>query len=63
MEEQPDQAPALHRRASEWYERNGLAADAIRHALTARDFERFGRGLNGFTRQDLLCDSPPTMSG
>lgn len=30
----------LHRRASEWYEHNGLAADAIHHALAAKDFER-----------------------
>ena len=40
MAEQPDQVPALHRRASEWYERNGSPADAIRHALAAEDFER-----------------------
>ena len=40
MAEQPDQVPALHRRASEWYEQNGSAADAIRHALAAEDFER-----------------------
>ena len=40
MAEQPDQVPALHRRASEWYEQNGSAADAIRHALAAGDFER-----------------------
>ena len=40
MTEQPDQVPALHRRASEWYEQNGSAADAIRHALAAEDFER-----------------------
>ena len=46
MEEQPDRVPALHRRASEWYERNGLPADAIRHALAARDFER---------ATDLVC--------
>jgi LuxR family transcriptional regulator, maltose regulon positive regulatory protein len=38
--EQPDQVPALHRRASEWYEQNGSAADAIRHALAGGDFER-----------------------
>jgi LuxR family maltose regulon positive regulatory protein len=38
--EQPDQVPALHRRASEWYEQNGSAADAIHHALTGADFER-----------------------
>ncbi|MCA1706891.1 MAG: LuxR C-terminal-related transcriptional regulator, partial [Actinobacteria bacterium] len=40
MEEQPGHAPALHRRASEWYEQNGLPSDAIRHALAAEDFER-----------------------
>ena len=40
MEEQPDQIPTLHRRASEWYEQNGSAADAIHHALAGGDFER-----------------------
>ena len=40
MAEQPDQVSALHQRASEWYEHNGSAADAIRQALAAKDFER-----------------------
>ncbi|MFA9435209.1 MAG: tetratricopeptide repeat protein, partial [Deltaproteobacteria bacterium] len=40
MEEQPDRVPTLHRRASEWYENNGLPADAVRHALAAEDFVR-----------------------
>ena len=40
IDEQPDQVPILHQRASEWYEQNGSAADAIRHALAAEDFER-----------------------
>jgi LuxR family maltose regulon positive regulatory protein len=40
MEEQHNQVPTLHRRASEWYERNGLPSDAVRHALAAEDFER-----------------------
>ncbi len=39
-EEQPDHVPILHRRACEWYEQNGLRADAIRHALAAEDFAR-----------------------
>ena len=39
LDEDPDQLPVLHRRASEWYEENGLRPDAIRHALCARDFE------------------------
>jgi len=40
MAEQPDLVATLHRRASEWYEQNGSAADAIRHALAAEDFAR-----------------------
>jgi LuxR family maltose regulon positive regulatory protein len=39
LDEQPDQMPVLHRRASEWYEDNGSRSDAIRHALCAEDFE------------------------
>jgi LuxR family maltose regulon positive regulatory protein len=37
---QPEQLPILHRRASEWYEQNGFADEAIEHALRAEDFER-----------------------
>jgi len=40
LEEQPGQIPLLHKRASVWYEKNNLPAEAIRHALAARDFER-----------------------
>jgi LuxR family transcriptional regulator, maltose regulon positive regulatory protein len=40
LDEQKDQISSLHQRASEWHERNGSAADAIHHALAARDFER-----------------------
>ncbi len=40
MAEQPALVATLHRRASVWYEQHGSAADAIRHALAAADFER-----------------------
>jgi LuxR family maltose regulon positive regulatory protein len=40
IDEQPDQVNDLHQRASNWYERNGSAAEAIHHALAAKDFER-----------------------
>jgi LuxR family maltose regulon positive regulatory protein len=40
LEEQPGQIPLLHGRASAWYEQNNQLAEAIRHALAARDFER-----------------------
>ena len=39
----PDLPSTLHRRACEWYERNGLTPQAIHHALSARDFERAAR--------------------
>jgi LuxR family maltose regulon positive regulatory protein len=38
--EEPADVAALHRRASEWYERNGFSEDAVDHAFAARDFER-----------------------
>jgi LuxR family maltose regulon positive regulatory protein len=40
LDEQPDQVPDLHRRASAWYEQNGERSVAIGHALAAEDFER-----------------------
>jgi hypothetical protein len=40
QDEQPEQVPELHRRASAWYERNGEASEAIRHALAAQDFPK-----------------------
>jgi LuxR family transcriptional regulator, maltose regulon positive regulatory protein len=39
-EDQPDQVAELHRRASIWYEQYGSMADAIRHALAAKDYAR-----------------------
>jgi LuxR family maltose regulon positive regulatory protein len=38
--EEPGWVRALHAAASEWYERNGFADDAVRHALAAEDFGR-----------------------
>ena len=40
LDEQPDDVPGLHRRASAWYERNGEASEAIRHALAGEDFAK-----------------------
>ena len=47
MEEQPDRVPALHRRASEWYEHNGLEIEAFQHAAAANDVERAERLIEG----------------
>jgi LuxR family maltose regulon positive regulatory protein len=61
QEERPDEIPVLHQRASEWYERNGLQPDAVRHALAAHDFgraagllERTGRAMLKGTQDEFL---------
>src|SRR5438874_8254781 len=40
LDEQPEQVPERHRRASAWYERNGEMSEAIRHALAAGDVSK-----------------------
>ncbi len=37
MDEQPDEVPTLHRRASAWYDEHGEPDSAIQHALAADD--------------------------
>lgn len=37
---QGDRVTELHRQASDWYEKNDLPTDAVRHAFAAKDFER-----------------------
>jgi LuxR family transcriptional regulator, maltose regulon positive regulatory protein len=39
-DEQPQRVPELHRRAAEWYERQGEHPEAIHHALSGADFAR-----------------------
>src|SRR5438128_4110770 len=39
LDEQPDDVPALHTRASAWFERSGEPTEAIRHSLAAGDFD------------------------
>jgi hypothetical protein len=41
--ERPELAPELHRRACDWYDRNGDWADAIGHAMAGADFESAAR--------------------
>src|SRR4051794_12273550 len=47
LQEHPDRVPAVHSAASGWYERNGFAEDAVRHALAAEDFERAAGLIEG----------------
>jgi LuxR family maltose regulon positive regulatory protein len=39
---QPELVPVLHRRASVWFEREGLVGAAIRHAIAAGEYARAG---------------------
>ncbi|MBI5302998.1 MAG: LuxR family transcriptional regulator [Chloroflexi bacterium] len=43
----PEGNAELHIRASEWYENNGLAFEAFRHATAAKDVERATRLIEG----------------
>jgi len=40
---QSSRMPGLHRRAAEWYEQNGLMAEAVGHTLAAGDLEEAAR--------------------
>ena len=44
---QPDQVRILHRRAGEWYEKNGLIAEAVSHRFAAGDAARVASLVEG----------------
>ncbi len=60
---QPDLLPELHRRASAWYEQNGLEPEAINHALAARDFANAVRLLVDNAWTMLTRGEIPTLMG
>jgi LuxR family maltose regulon positive regulatory protein len=47
QEAEPERIPELHRRASGWYESQGLVDEAIQHALAAKDMEAAIRLVDG----------------
>ena len=47
MQAQPSWLPELHRRAQQWFERNGWMHDAVNHAIAAQDFEGAARLIEG----------------
>ncbi|MEW6228258.1 MAG: LuxR C-terminal-related transcriptional regulator [Bacillota bacterium] len=51
----------LHRRASEWYESNGLVASAIGHALGAGDFGRAARLIEQVAEETLIRSEIATL--
>jgi LuxR family maltose regulon positive regulatory protein len=56
----PTLVPELHRRASAWYEQQGLTHDAVYHALAASDFAQAARliehsFINSFVRRGEMA--------
>jgi LuxR family maltose regulon positive regulatory protein len=58
---QPDDLPALHQRASEWYEQQGLTAEAIEHALAANDSERAAQLIEKVAELTLMRGEVTTL--
>jgi LuxR family maltose regulon positive regulatory protein len=58
----PDQAPALHRRASEWYERAELVEEAVAHAFAGEDTERAARLIEKSALQVIVDGKVSTLS-
>jgi LuxR family transcriptional regulator, maltose regulon positive regulatory protein len=40
LKNQPQEVAVLHQKASDWFEQNDFTAEAVHHALVAKDFER-----------------------
>jgi LuxR family transcriptional regulator, maltose regulon positive regulatory protein len=47
---QPEAAPSLHRRASEWYEQNGFTNEAVSHSLAAQNYNQAVRLIEQASR-------------
>ncbi len=57
----PDVVPELHRRASEWYERNNLTDEAIGHALSAGDLARAADLIERTAESTMLRSEVATL--
>jgi LuxR family maltose regulon positive regulatory protein len=60
---QVDRVPELHRRASGWFEEEGLVTEAIHHALSAQDWERAVRLIESSGIAVVLGKQVQTMLG
>lgn len=61
--ETPDTVPALHHHASEWFEKNSLTADAIRHALAGEHFEHAAELIEKAIPSMRQSRQEPTLLG
>jgi LuxR family maltose regulon positive regulatory protein len=51
----------LHQKASAWYEANGFGAEAIRHAMAAKDTEASVRLIRSYVEESLSRGEMPTL--
>ena len=59
----PDDEIELHQRASSWFEVEGLAGEAVRHALAARDWTRAGSLMQKYSSDYLKRGEVLTVVG
>ncbi len=60
-ETHPELVPSLHSRASAWHEQNGLTAEAIDHALAAKDFDRAAQLMERIAEATLMRSESLTL--
>jgi LuxR family maltose regulon positive regulatory protein len=63
QELKPNQLDLLHRRACEWFEREGLVPEAIHHAITMRDYERAAQLIERTMEVHRQKGESATLSG
>ena len=61
LDEEPESAPLLHRRASDWFEEHGERGDAIRHALDGGDHARAAELIERAWRASGIARAELTM--
>ncbi len=59
----PDLIPPLHKRASGWFEEDGLVPEAIHHALAAQDWERAINLVEAIGMTVVLSQQGQTLLG
>jgi LuxR family maltose regulon positive regulatory protein len=60
---QPDRMTDLHRRASDWFARNDLPGEAVRHALAVQDWPRAADIIEKFSGEWPMRAGVPTTLG
>lgn len=57
----PELVPVLHSRASDWYEQQGFAGEAIQHALAAKSYERAAALIEANVETTLMRSEVKTL--